>query len=612
MEAIKKMSSIGGPGPYLESRYGNAEQKLAFAKALWDLLPPDNTQTYHLTDSLTHASVDAAAPSTIVHVAALGIDKCSSSYGFPMATTCEQIAEEILTDGFLTSGEPLLVMKKATEDLNGDVAAPWSGCGGVGPLQPFSLSFVKGRARAATAFAILSLVVDEDIDLKLVYPKLWESLRCVHVKPIRVVNDREQALLNIKLSQRGSIRKGYNCITWVMTLRSLQQKGDSDAAVLVRQYNANSSKQFQLGGAKAMSVKCVFELMPMDVWNLLTKIVSQVGWQACPFTDDGLGLRRIYPGATTRCTSKPWAERLRVSAESMLLMFRSIQGCLGMDGLRKRSKLGKQEMEELAEQAAYVYNMGKEAMKLAPLTEDIIKAEWLDKFVEDDATVMMEVQTFLNSKTADHSPRDVQTLNALMDGQAAKAPVQPIGASISLQSLEEDAFAHLLRQLDYDIAAIRVHKEKTGTYSNAVYHKKLEWRVTAEKASKRAAEHYMDRFVCIASCMDDSQLKEENRAFKRKIMDSMQIGSDDVICILLLNWVNPASVKAATMHKQVAEAQEVLAESDRNVGLCLMPEFVYTKGTLWMQEVQCAKLLSKQRINVDRTAHMQCHDRLMG
>ena len=72
----------------------------------------------------------------------------------------------------------------------------------------------------------------------------------------------------------------------------------------------------------------------------------------------------------------------------------------------------------------------------------------------------------------------------------------------------------------------------------------------------------------------------------------------------LLNWVNPAAIKSYFMSKMATQAQEALSESDKNIGLCLTPEFVYQKGNLWLQEMQCAKMLSKQRMHVDRTMNV--------
>ena len=120
-------------------------------------------------------------------------------------------------------------------------------------------------------------------------------------------------------------------------------------------------------------------------------------------------------------------------------------------------------MEELAESAADVHNIGKDAHKLAPLADAQIDDQWCSKFMEDAKNTMMEAQTILANQSPEHSPREVHTMATLMDGPAARAPVQPIAAVLPLQTLEDDAFTHLLNQLDYDVTAMRVYKDKINT-----------------------------------------------------------------------------------------------------------------------------------------------------
>ena len=508
-------------------------------------------------------------------------------------------------DGFSTAGQPLLLWQKDSGHEEDTLKAPWGQArGSMLTLPPHCLSYIKGRGRTATVLTILSMVIDDGIDLALVHEKLFHSLRVVWINVIRCDNFRHQALLNISLSQKGSIRKSYNCNTWCKTLRSLQQRGDTDAAETIRIHNNGVSKQFQLVGAKAQSVKCVFDLMTPEVWDIFDQIVSVTGWLKSPFTDEGLGIKRIYPGAITRCSCKTWTARLRTTAESMKLMFLHIGKTVETLGERSCSKLSKAHMTELAEMAAYVYNIGKELQKTAPITDQQLWDNWCSKFVEDDCSVIMEVQMFLSSKPPEHSPRDVKTLAMLMDTQSARAPVQPLAAELSLQGIEEDAFAHLQKQMDYDVEAVRVYQHKVKQHANSVYNKRLEWRKAADQASRRAADWFIARHTSVILGESESDIMEEKRKFKRSIMENLQIEAADIITVPLLNWVNPAAIKSSFMSKMATQAQEALSESDKNIGLCLTPEFVYQKGTLWLQEMQCAKMLSKQRMHVDRTMNV--------
>ena len=70
--------------------------------------------------------------------------------------------EEIITDGFVSAGEPILVT-----DIP-DVSAkesPWKAEHPDGTIEAFSLGFVKGAARVTTLHAILVVALQDKTDL---------------------------------------------------------------------------------------------------------------------------------------------------------------------------------------------------------------------------------------------------------------------------------------------------------------------------------------------------------------------------------------------------------------------------------------------------------------
>ena len=51
---------------------------------------------------------------------------------------------------------------------------------------------------------------------------------------------------------------------------------------------------------KATAVRMIMSHMPPDCLTMVTNHVSHFGWNACVFSDDSLGNKRLYPGHVYR------------------------------------------------------------------------------------------------------------------------------------------------------------------------------------------------------------------------------------------------------------------------------------------------------------------------
>ena len=99
----------------------------------------------------------------MVHVAALTFATEGSLKGAPEVHTVVRLVDEILTDGFVTSSEPLEVVQDDRLDAVGaSLTSPWST---VGTLKPFTLGYSKGQARATTLLGILSVCRDKGLSV---------------------------------------------------------------------------------------------------------------------------------------------------------------------------------------------------------------------------------------------------------------------------------------------------------------------------------------------------------------------------------------------------------------------------------------------------------------
>jgi hypothetical protein len=142
-----------------------------------------------------------------------------------------QLCEHIMKDGFVTSGEPLLVSQP--EDLQVPVEPPQEAPMGHGP---HSLGYIKGQARSTTLLTVLHYCYSKNVDLKKIHPVLYESCLKIYILKVQYSTKADEALANMKLSARGSVRRANNLVITVMMLHNLAKNGLGDAQSFVRRW----------------------------------------------------------------------------------------------------------------------------------------------------------------------------------------------------------------------------------------------------------------------------------------------------------------------------------------------------------------------------------------
>ena len=99
-------------------------------------------------------------------------------------------------------------------------------------------------------------------------PKLWHSTRRIHVKFLAFTTLRAQVFHRNKVGARGSIRKAPDVSTWTIDLAMLRAAGDKDAGTIIKAWNMEASKQQQLLGSKAQTLKIIiYRMPPRDPWR---------------------------------------------------------------------------------------------------------------------------------------------------------------------------------------------------------------------------------------------------------------------------------------------------------------------------------------------------------
>ena len=128
--------------------------------------------------------------------------------------------------------------------------------------------------------------------------------------------------------------------------------------------------------------------------------------KAAAFSDEALSSRKILPGYGGGSGQK-WLARGKTSKESMSLMVRDANP-------ETRRKLYKSEVEEKAEQAAFVIQMALETQTTeVGVTDQDLEQAWIIPFAENDAALVLEVMCQLSSKNPDLHPRHVKQIRAV-------------------------------------------------------------------------------------------------------------------------------------------------------------------------------------------------------
>ena len=210
----------------------------------------------------------AQTPPSAFHISAFAFDDRSSMKPGPGKDLALTLAEHFLKDGFLTSGEPILAQQKAIDPLH-QVQKPWNQPAVGEGLHPFSVAFIKGRARITSLMALLYTMFDGGVTKIADHNRvLWESCPVIWAQHLIQHTKEEEVLTNLKLSLRGSLRKACNVIQIAHMVRKLLKDGAADYGSFVRKWNQQTVQSQQIKGRKATSLKLLFESAPQDGFYL--------------------------------------------------------------------------------------------------------------------------------------------------------------------------------------------------------------------------------------------------------------------------------------------------------------------------------------------------------
>ena len=255
-----------GPCAFLQEELQTEAEFADFMDWLWiefaerpDILYQHGKDLQGVTEDML-----AQTPPTAFHISAFAFDDRSSMKPGPGKELALALAEHYLKDGFTTSGEPILAQHQVAEPMK-QLPAPWEKPSTGEILQPFSVAFIKGRARITSLMGLLYRMFDGGAKkISEQNRVLWESVCVIWVQHLSQHTKEDEVLTNLKLSLRGSLRKACNVIQIAHMVRRLLKEGGADYAGFVRKWNQQTVQSQQIKGRKATSLKLLFESTPQD------------------------------------------------------------------------------------------------------------------------------------------------------------------------------------------------------------------------------------------------------------------------------------------------------------------------------------------------------------
>ena len=168
----------------------------------------------------------------------------------------------------------------------------------------------------------------------------------------------------------------------------------------MRLWNQSASRSNQLLGAKAQAIKNCMEILPKAAKGVLFEFILMVGWENCPWTEEVLGNRKIFPGHVVRHAVKTWTTRLSPSDKSFVTMVQMINHEHEHAPSYMKKKLSKQRAEELATFAACAWALKAEVQALMPIEDSVLEIEFIGKLASGDTKVTCEIELAVSEKSA--------------------------------------------------------------------------------------------------------------------------------------------------------------------------------------------------------------------
>lgn len=339
---------------------------------------------------------------------------------------------------------------------------------------------------------------------------------------------------------------------------------------------------------------------------VLDEVVEHVGywgWDSAAWTDDSLASKKVYPGYQFPAKVKSWLPRVKVCAESMELFVRRVHDSHAqLPEYMRKFKKDQAAMDQLAERAAFIWNVGQEFLQQVPVKPGDLQTGFYDLWAFGSSSVDTDAQAALMDKSASFDvTKSMSSLRALMEAHLFTSPVPQSLAD--KDSLDVDAWELQEKQLCYDLNVFETYKKKCAAAETAREAAKQEWRLRRREKCEQATTQFVD--TCCKLVVWDGKKAEltvaEAAKFKREMLQKCGAAGqpDRLPALVFLNYTSPCLIYA----EHFAAHQHVLTwamhESGHGVGLLLAPVFTYNKGRIHLEEQKLLTMFGNAHLNMD-------------
>ena len=350
----------GSPSRYLSEVLKDKCDAQDFVNWLWTSFPekPDLLYNYEAALPSIHSETEMGESLPLrLHIATLGFDAACSVKPPCGPDLAMELVEQFLKGGFVTADNPLLCSQpEGIFVCQHDLTRPWSETLATGKtLKPFNLAYAKGFARCSTLLMLLHKIMLAKVDLRT-FPELTDTTGQIYAHVVQSSSRIDEALFNMKISARHSLRKANNLVQCVFILKKLMVVGGlQEIGTFIKRWNAMTTRSFMISGRKMMSLKQLFEVTTKDSqfqnllngliffitnnWSMIRiKIFSEIrlstafdqtvsnleetldlilahvqecGWEKSVWSDENLSTKKLYPGFQFNAKGQQWTQRLR-------------------------------------------------------------------------------------------------------------------------------------------------------------------------------------------------------------------------------------------------------------------------------------------------------------
>ena len=176
------------------------------------------------------------------------------------------------------------------------------------------MGYVKGVARTSVLLCLLLFLKLEDLNPEEASPKLASSALDIRAHIFSTGTRADEALENMRLSVRGSIRTAPNVISTVIIITNLQKLGSCDLQGFIKRWNKISGKMNAITAKRASSLKLLLESAPRHVLDCILKHVEDSRAQDWAASTDSVWQRPLaisrIDALTMLCNFSPLSKQV--------------------------------------------------------------------------------------------------------------------------------------------------------------------------------------------------------------------------------------------------------------------------------------------------------------